>query len=220
MFTHIKVGTRPSRLALKQVDEIQHRTPHIKFDVVIIKTKGDKDKARPLSLEENTDFFTYEIEKTLLNREIDTAVHSAKDLEEAAPKDLVIAAMTESISRFDCLVAHGGFTLDTLPSGSIVGTSSRNRKEGILTYRNDLTVLDIRGDIEERLAQLDTGYYDAIIVAHAALIRLGYEDRISQVIPLDIIQPHSLQGNLAVQVRRDRKDLIKIFRSVDEKGKR
>jgi len=220
MLSRIKVGTRPSRLALKQTQEIQSRLPYIKFDITPIETKGDKDKRTPLSLEENTDFFTYEIEKALLNKEIDAAVHSAKDLEENMPRDLVIAAMTKSASMSDCLVARKRFDLDSLPAGSIVGTSSRNRKLGVLGYRNDLIALDIRGNIDERLHQLDKGYVDAVIIAHIALIRLGYEDRITQIIPFSIIQPQPLQGRLAVQVRKDRKDLIEIFRRINEKDSR
>ncbi|NQT75184.1 MAG: hydroxymethylbilane synthase [Candidatus Omnitrophica bacterium] len=220
MPTRIKVGARPSRLALKQVEEIQRLLPDIKFDIVPIETKGDRDKATPLSLQENTGFFTYEIEKALLNRAIDAAIHSAKDLEENSPQDLVIAAKTNSVSRSDALVARENFTLDTLPAGSIVGTSSINRKLGISNYRSDLVALDIRGNIDERLLQLERGYFDAIIVAHAALIRLGYENRASQIIPENIIQPHPLQGRLAVQVRKDRIDLIKIFRRIDEKDPR
>ena len=212
----INVGTRPSSLALKQVEEIQRLVPDLKFDRVPIKTKGDKDKRTPLDSQENTDFFTYEIERALLRRDIDVAIHSAKDLEDNPPQDLTIAAITRSISGFDSLVAKENLTLDTLPAGSTVGTSSRNRKLGILGYRNDLDAIDIRGNIDERLAQLDKGYFDAIIVAHAALIRLGYEDRSSQIIPLGIIEPHPLQGRLAIQIRKDRRDLLKIFRGLNE----
>ncbi len=216
MSIRVKVGARPSLLALKQVEEIQRLLPGVIFDSTPIKTKGDKDKVTPLSLRENTDFFTYEIEQALLNGEIDAAIHSAKDLEENLVSELVIAAMTKSISRYDSLVTTQNFTLDTLPAGSIVGTSSRNRKLGISDYRKDLATLDIRGNIGERLAQLDKGYFDAIIIAHAALIRLGYEERISQIIPFNIIQPHPLQGRLAVQVLKNRKDLIDIFGGIDE----
>ena len=217
MSTRIKVGTRPSNLALKQVEEIQHLLPELEFNIIPIRTKGDNDKTTPLSLKENTDFFTYDIESSLSNRDIDVAIHSAKDLEEDPPKDLTIAAITKSISRFDALVTTQNFTLDTLPAGSIVGTSSRNRKINISNSRKDLVTLDIRGNIDERLLQLDKGYFDAIIVAHAALIRLGYTDRIRQIIPLNIIEPHPLQGRLAVQVQKDRHDLIEIFRRIHEK---
>ncbi|MBU4312634.1 MAG: hydroxymethylbilane synthase [Candidatus Omnitrophica bacterium] len=212
----IKVGTRPSSLALKQVEEIRRLLPGIRFDVVTIKTKGDKDKVTPLSSQENTDFFTHEIEKALLNGEIDAAIHSAKDLEENTPEELILAAVTKSISRSDSLVARENLTLDTLPTGSRIGTSSKNRRLGVSKYRKDLVTLDIRGNIDERLTQLDKGYFDAIIIAHAALIRLGYGNRISQIIPYSIIEPHPLQGRLAIQIRRDRHDLFEIFRGLNE----
>jgi len=212
----IRVGTRPSPLALKQIEEIQVRAQEMIFEVIPIQTKGDRDKTTPLIARENSDFFTYEIEQALLNGEIDVAVHSAKDLEEDMSEELVIAAMTKSISRFDCLVSKGGLTLDELPPGARVGTSSINRSEGIKRYRKDLVVKNIRGNVDDRLAQLDRGDFDAIIVAHAALIRLGSQHRIAQMIPFAIIEPHPLQGRLAVQVRRDRNDLREVFRRIHE----
>lgn len=215
MKTTVKIGTRPSRLAVRQAEEIRKLLPNIRFEVSAIETIGDRDKLTPISDAEGSDFFTREIESALLTGEIDAAVHSAKDLEEEPPDALVVAAITPSVSPYECLVSRvPQKTLATLPAGAMVGTSSRKRKEAILKFRMDLAVKDIRGDIEERLAQLDRGYYDAIIVAHAALIRLGLEGRISEIISPDIIEPHPLQGRLAVQVRRDRADVIEIFRRI------
>jgi len=191
------------------------KLPGFKFEVIPILSQGDKDKKTPLAFKEGSNFFTYEIEQALLEGRIDLAVHSAKDLEDNPPPGLVIAALTDSLSRFDCLVAAGNFNLDSLPPGSRIGTSSQNRKQAISKYRNDLVTLDIRGNVPERLFQLDRGNFEAVIVAEAALKRLGLEKRISQVIPLDILEPHFLQGRLAIQVRDTRKDLLKIFRSID-----
>lgn len=213
----IKIGTRPSPLAVKQAEEVAGRISQFSVDMVIIKTRGDRDKTTPLFGREESDFFTREIEEALLRGDIDAAVHSAKDLENNIPDGLVVAAMTRSISPLECLVSRGNLSLDELPPASRVGTSSLKRKEAVLRFRKDLVVEGIRGNIEERLAQLDNGRYDAIIVAHAALIRLGCEDRIAQIIPADIIEPHPLQGRLVVQVRRDRYDLLDIFRSLNEK---
>jgi len=210
----IKVGTRSSRLALAQVDEIQTELKGISFEVVTIETKGDKDKETSLSLRENSDFFTYEIEQALLNKQVDIAIHSAKDLEDSPPPELEIIALTMSLSPFDCLVSQGNLTLDTLPNLSKVGTSSQNRKNSLIKYRNDLIIKDIRGNIDERLAQLDRGEFEAVIVAQAALMRLGYKKRISQVISSKIIKPHILQGRLAVQIRKDRDDLREIFAKI------
>ncbi|MFH1552367.1 MAG: hydroxymethylbilane synthase [Candidatus Omnitrophota bacterium] len=213
----LKVGTRPSLLALKQVEEIRGKLRGVELQPVIIHTKGDKDKVTSLTLLEKTDFFTYEIEQALLKGEVDVAVHSAKDLEENIPEELVIAAVTSSIRRCDCLVSHEGYTFDTLPEKAIVGTSSASRKEGVTRYRNDLIVKDIRGDIDERLGQLDRGDFDAVIMAHAALVRLGYHERKSRIIPFTLIEPHPLQGSLAVQVNKKRKDLRIIFGKIDGK---
>jgi hydroxymethylbilane synthase len=215
MNTLIKVGTRPSRLALKQVQEIKKLTNGISYEIVPIATNGDKDKKTPLILCEGSNFFTYEIEQALLSGCIDVAVHSAKDLETDMPKGLRLIGLTDSISPYDCLVSRPHGTLNTLKIGAIIGTSSQNRIEAIKKYRSDLVVKSIRGNVDERLNQLDIGEYDAIIVAHAALIRLDLINRISQIIPLDIIDAHPLQGRLAVQIREDRKDLIGIFRSLN-----
>ena len=215
MVRTLKVGTRSSRLALRQVEEIKCLMPFVSFEIILIDTIGDKDKTTPLSKMEGKDFFTRDIEEALLTGRIDVAVHSAKDLEEMMPEELTIACMTASISTHECLVSRNEKSLRDLPSLSRIGTSSRKRKEAILKYRNDLVVKDIRGNIDERFAQLDRGDFDAIIVAHAALIRLGLEDRISQVIPETIIEPHPLQGILAVQVREDRQDLIDAFRRIN-----
>ncbi len=206
-----KIGTRGSALALKQTEEFQKQYPNYNFKVEKIITRGDKDKSTPLTQVSDPDFFTREIEEKLMEGEIDIAIHSAKDLEDDLPDDLITANITPSISPFDCIVYRKNYSLRTLPATSIVGTSSHRRAEAIVDYRRDLVVKDIRGNIDERLEQLDNGDYDAIVIAHAALIRLGLTDRISDVLPLDIISPDPLQGRLAVQIRRDRTDLLNIF---------
>lgn len=213
----IKAGIRPSKLALCQAEELKGRFPEISFDVITIETGGDKDKTTPLTFRENSDFFTREIEEALLTGDIDIAVHSAKDMEEEMPEGLVIAATTRSVSGADSLVSRGALKLDELPAGSVIGTSSAGRRDGIKRYRDDLVVRDIRGNVDERIAKMDRGEYDAIIVAHAALIRLGLEDRSAGIIPSEIIEPHPLQGRLAIQVRKDRTELIKIFGEIDGK---
>lgn len=217
MLKAIKLGARPSRLALRQAAEISRRLAGLDVEIVPIATRGDKDKRSSLFDREESDFFTDALEQALLRGEIDAAIHSAKDLEKNPPQGLIIAAVTRSISPFECLVSRGNLTLKELPDASVVGTSSRKRKEALLRLRPDLNLKSIRGDIDERLAQLERGEFDAIIIAHAALIRLGYEKRIAQVIPEEIIAPHPLQGRLAIQIRKDRSNLLEIFRSLDEK---
>ncbi len=213
----IKVGSRLSKLALKQVEEIQGLLSGLHMEVIPIETTGDKDKKSRLIGHEESNFFTYEIEQALLNREIDAAIHSAKDLEKNMPEALAIAALTRSLSPWESLVSQGNLTLDRLKQGAVIGTSSNKRKEAIARFRPDLVLKDIRGNIEERLEQLDKGDFDAVIIAHAALLRLGLGDRISQIIPENIIMPHPLQGSLAVQIRKDRADLFEIFRGIHER---
>ncbi len=212
----IKVGTRPSPLALRQVEEVRVRLPHLGIEAVPIQTRGDKDKASSVSDKENSDFFTREIEQALLDGTIDAAIHSAKDLETEVPQGLVIAAITSSISPFECLVSRGNLTLKELPSGACVGTSSQKRKQVLANFRPDLIIKDIRGNIDERLKQLDDGKFAAVIVAHAALIRLGLRHRIAEIISKEIMEPHPLQGRLVIQIRKDRQDLFNIFRSLNE----
>ena len=210
-----RIGLRPSRLSLRQAEEAQGLLPQLKFNLIPIQTRGDRDKHTSLFNVEGSDFFTREIEEALLNRSIDAAVHSAKDVEETMPAGLVIAAITASISPYECLVCRKQQKLSGLPAGARIGTSSAKRKEALNHFRPDLAVADIRGSIEERLAQLDNNKYDAVIMAHAALIRLGYEERISEIISPEIIPPHPLQGSLAIQVRAGDTGLIRLFSAID-----
>ncbi|MFH1772522.1 MAG: hydroxymethylbilane synthase [Candidatus Omnitrophota bacterium] len=209
----IKVGIRPSLLAFKQAEEIESKLEGVSFEFVFIATKGDKDKQTPLSIIEDSDFFTREIEMALLCGRIDAAVHSAKDLEEYPPSDLVTAALTKSVSPYDCLVSHQGYNLQDIPSGAVVGTSSKNRKASVIKNRPDIITKDIRGNIDERLVKLDRGQYDAVVMAEAALLRLGCT-RPRWIVPFFVISPHLLQGRLAVQIHKKRKKLSDIFRRI------
>lgn len=216
MKKYIRIGTRPSILANRQVEEINLRLPHLRFKVIHIETEGDRDKITPLDSIGKRNFFTYDIEKTLLNDSIDAAVHSAKDMDEILPKGLIIAAMTSSISPYECIISKDNIKLEELPAGALIGTSSCKRKNAIKAFRSDLKIKSIRGDVDNRIAQLDKGDFDAIIVAHAALIRLGYVDRITEILTPEIIEPHPLQGRLAIEIRQNRQDIYEIFRCIHE----
>lgn len=212
----IRTGIRPGQLAFKQAEEVQKLLPQIKLEIIIIETSGDKDKVTPLLGLESSDLFTDRIEQALLNGSIDIGIHSAKDLERNPPEQLTVAALTASISPYESLVSRNNLTLDKLPAGSRIAASSKIRKDSIMRYRPDLIVVPVRGNIDERLGQLDQGKFDALIVAYAALLRLGKEKRTAQIIPKEIMLPHPLQGRLAIQIRKDRKDLLEIFRSLNE----
>lgn len=197
-----RIGTRKSPLALKQVDEVigslKQLYPDREAEIIAIDTYGDRDKATPISDIEGTDFFTREIDDALLRNEIDFVVHSAKDLPDRLAQGLELVFITESIDPHDCLVSKSGLKLDELPKGAKIGTSSLCRKTQLKKYRSDFEIIDIRGNIGERLEKLENSDLDAIVIAAAGLIRLGLEHRITQKIPFEILRPHPLQGSLAV----------------------
>lgn len=201
----IRIGTRSSPLALKQVEEviapIGKAHPECRFDVVKMKTSGDMDKTIPLEKLEGTDFFTREIEKALLDGKVDLAVHSAKDMPDILPDGLEIAVVLKSIDPYDGLVSKNNLKLEELPPGAKIGTSSLRRKSQLRAFREDFQIFDIRGNIEERLKKLDEHDLDAIVIAAAGLIRLGLEDRITEKLPFHILKPHPLQGCLAIEIR-------------------
>jgi hydroxymethylbilane synthase len=215
-----KIGTRSSPLALKQVQEViellRRFYPAIKVEIIGIDTCGDKDKTTPISEIEGSDFFTREIDEALLKGEIDFAVHSAKDLPESLREELVIAAITSSIDPYDVLVSKSGLKLDRLPYGAKIGTSSLRRRQQLKKYREDFKIVDIRGNIGERLNILDISDLDGIVIAAAGLIRLGLEDRIIQRIPFNILKPHPLQGCLAIEVRKNDRETIDLFAPIKQ----
>ena len=214
-----RIGARKSPLSLKQVAEIIQKLklfyPHFKYEIVGIDTTGDIDKLTPISEVEGSDFFTKEIEESLLKDEIDFAVHSAKDLPDIIPKGLMIAAITKSIDPYDALVSKGNLKIDELPKGAKIGASSMRRKIQLKRYREDFQIIDIRGNIQERLEKLDKDSLDAIVVAACALVRLDLEKRITQRIPFSILTPHPLQGSLAIEIREDDYKLKELFKPLN-----
>ncbi len=208
MATSFRIGTRKSPLAIKQageaIEELKRVYPGIEVDIVPIDTYGDKDRATPISEIEGTDFFTKEIDDALLRGDIDFAVHSAKDLPDKLVDGLEIALRTPSIDPYDCLVSKLGLKLAGLPLGARIGTSSLRRKAQLKRYRDDFQIVDIRGNIEERLRKLEDSDLDAIVIAAAGLIRLGLEHRITERLPFEILKPHPLQGSLALVVKKER----------------
>ena len=176
---------------------------------------GPRNKNVPISEIEGTDFFTREIEEALLDRTVDIAVHSAKDLADSLPAGLRVAAVTRCIDIYDALVSKNNLPLEKLPCGAKVAASSSRRKEQLKSYRDDLDIVDIRGNVEERLKKFDESGLDAMVLAACGLKRLGLEHRIAQRIPLEILRPHPLQGRLAVQTRNDDIELAGMLSGID-----
>lgn len=215
----LRIGTRNSPLALKQVQEIigylRDRGVTVNAEIVGIDTAGDRNKNVPISEIEGTDFFTREIEEALLDRTVDIAVHSAKDLADSLPAGLRVAAVTRCIDIYDALISKNNLPLEKLPCGAKVAASSSRRKEQLKSYRDDLDIVDIRGNVEERLKKFDESGLDAMVLAACGLKRLGLEHRIAQRIPLEILRPHPLQGRLAVQTRNDDIELAGMLSGID-----
>lgn len=205
MGKNYRIGTRTSPLALKQAEEavsvLRRAHPGIETEIVGINTYGDRDRSTSISGVEGSDFFTREIDEALLRGEIDLAVHSAKDLSDELKKGLAVAFVTKSIDPYDVLVSKSGLGLAELPHGAKIGTSSLRRKTQLKKYRKDFRIVDVRGNIGDRLKKLETSDLDAIVIAAAGLIRLELEHRITQRIPFEIVKPHPLQGALAVVAR-------------------
>ena len=199
------IGTRSSKLALWQADYVAERLraqhPGLIVEEKRMTTKGDRILDAPLAKIGGKGLFTKELETAMQEGEIDIAVHSLKDMPTEVPEDLVITAITERFDPGDAVVSPRYRTLAALPEGARVGTSSLRRRAQILSARPDLTLLDLRGNVNTRLAKLDAGEYDAIILAVAGLKRLGFGDRITEVLPRALCLPAVGQGALAIEAR-------------------
>ena len=201
----LKIGTRQSLLALWQSNHIAAclRKKYPECEVVLKKivTKGDRILDVPLAQIGGKGLFTKEIEEDLLSGEVDLAVHSLKDMPTVLPEGLCLTAITERANVGDAFVSNKYNSFAELPLGAVVGTSSLRRKAQLLAARPDLTIRDLRGNVDTRLRKLDEDLYDAIILAAAGLERLGHGDRIKAVIPSNVCLPAVGQGALAIECR-------------------
>ncbi|CAM3907672.1 hydroxymethylbilane synthase [Geobacillus sp. FSL K6-0789] len=209
---NIVVGSRRSKLALTQtkwvINELKQLGAPFTFEVKEIVTKGDRVLDVTLSKVGGKGLFVKEIEHELLAGGIDMAVHSMKDMPAVLPEGLVIGAVPRREDARDVLVSKGNRMLSDLPPGSVIGTSSLRRSAQLLAYRPDLTIKWIRGNIDTRLAKLESEEYDAIVLAAAGLARMGWgDDVISDYLPFDVCVPAVGQGALAVECREDDDEL-------------
>ena len=199
----LKIGTRGSKLALWQAEFVAEKLREKNFDVELVKiqTTGDKILDAPLAKIGGKGLFTKELEVQMSAGKIDLAVHSLKDVPTELPAGFKIAAITKRAQPFDAFVSDKFSTLADLPKNSVVGTSSLRRAAQILKIRPDLQIKNLRGNVDTRLKKLSAGEFDAIILAQAGLERLGYSDRIKQI--LTEIIPAAGQGALAIEIRAD-----------------
>ena len=201
-------SSRQSPLALLQVQEVFGLFPEINYELIKLESFGDKNKQISLLDNPPADIFTRELDEAILNGTADLAIHSAKDLPYPLPQGVEVIALFEAFDQSDSLVSRNNLTLETLAAGARIGTSSPTRKKELLSLRPDVEVVSIRGTIEERIAQVDSGFIDALIVATCALKRLGLEKRIAEILPFET---HPLQGNLAITAKAGRDDLKALF---------
>jgi len=201
----IRIGTRGSQLALYQAKKVkatlENIFPELQVELKIIKTKGDKILDVALSKIGDKGLFTKEIENKLIDRSVDLAVHSLKDLPTKLPDGLKLGAVLERGEFRDALVSRNGKKLVDLKAGDVVATSSLRRIAGLLKINNQIVIKDIRGNVNSRLQKMEDGYCDAMIMAAAGLQRLGLEKYITEIIDPEVIMPAVSQGAIAIETR-------------------
>jgi hydroxymethylbilane synthase len=201
----IRIATRKSALALWQAEYVKARLelahPGLIVTLVPMVSRGDKLLDAPLAKIGGKGLFVKELETALLENEADIAVHSMKDVPMDFPQGLGLFCICEREDPRDAFVSNSFASLDDLPAGSIVGTSSLRRQAQLLARRPDLKIHFLRGNVNTRLAKLDAGEYDAIILAAAGLIRLGFEDRITSAISVEDSLPAGGQGAVGIECR-------------------
>ena len=214
----LRIATRRSKLAMVQTlwvkEQLEKNIPNIDVSIEAMATQGDKILDVALAKIGDKGLFTKELEAQMLLNKSDIAVHSLKDLPTNLPSGLTLGCITERENPSDVLVVNKKnekYKLDTLPSGSIVGTSSLRRLAQLRFNYPDLIFKDIRGNVITRLEKLDSGEFDCIILAAAGLKRLGYESRIHQVIPNEISLHAVGQGALGIECKEDNKEVLEII---------
>jgi hydroxymethylbilane synthase len=203
------------------VEAITKRNPKIDFEIIEIKSHGDIDKKKPLWKLSEAGFFTSAIEDSLRQKQADIAVHSYKDLPIEAANGFVIGAVLDRRFCQDCLICGKKIkTLDELPNGAKVGTSSLRRKAQLLTFRPDLRCEPIRGNVHTRINQVEKGEFDATVLAYAGIERLELTDKVSfDFKPVEFL-PSPAQGALAVQARANDHEVLKLLSTIDDKNSR
>jgi len=213
------IGSRGSELALWQANfvksTLQKKNKNISVEIKIIKTKGDKILDVALSKIGDKSLFTKELETELLNKRIDLAVHSLKDLQTEIPKGLKLVAVTKRHNVQDVLIARKkGTTIFNLPEGATVATGSLRRKCQLLHIRPDLNLVELRGNVSSRIKKLLESDWDAIILARAGVERLKLNKHISSIINKDVMLPAVGQGALGIETRSDNKTVNEILKSI------
>lgn len=215
----VKIGTRKSRLATWQAEHIgqmlAQRWPDLQYRLELFDTTGDRIPDQPLPEIGGKGLFTQELEDALQRGDIHLVVHSLKDLPVEESPGLAMAAIPPRESAGDVLVSGRGYTLETLPKGARVGTSSLRRSAQLLHRRPDLEIRPLRGNIDTRIRKAYQGEYDAIVLAAAGVNRLGLQAQVTEELSLQVMLPAPGQGALAVQCRSDNAALLSLIQAID-----
>ena len=205
--SRLRIATRQSPLALWQAQYVQDRLlsahPDLKIELVGITTQADQLPDTPLPQIGNKGVFVKALEHSVLNAKTDIAVHSMKDIPMTLPDGLELSAVCQRATPWDALVSPRYTSLDQLPQGSLIGTASVRRSSQLLSHRPDLKIVSLRGNLQTRLAKLDHGDFDAIILAAAGLIRMGLQHHIRQIIPAKLMLPAIGQGAIGIECRQN-----------------
>ena len=211
----MRLGTRASPLALAQtemvINALKGREPNLAIEIVPITTSGDTYQSGPLSDLGGKGLFIKELQESLLSGSIDFAVHSAKDMETFIPETFDHRAALERGPVEDVFVSNRVKHFQDLPQGAIVGTSSLRRGAILLNLRPDFNIKVLRGNVATRLKKLDGGEYDGIILARAGLERMSLKERITQILPVELMAPSAAQGILAVEFLKNRLDIAQLI---------
>ena len=213
------VGTRGSALALFQAQFVEERLatvdPLRRFTREIIKVHADKHPEQPLAtMGEGEGVFVKELQAALIDKRIDLAIHSMKDVPLEREPRLAIGAILKRDEPRDCVVSRVG-RFEALRAGAKIGTSSLRRRSQLLRWRKDIELLDMRGNVDTRLRKLDEGRYDAIVLSACGLIRLGLASRITEYLELDRMVPEPGQGAIAIEARADDAEVVKLLSGLD-----
>lgn len=210
----IRIGTRDSQLAMWQAEwvkaELSRLCPHRQFELVSMKTKGDKILDVSLSKIGDKGLFTKELENGLLLNELDLAVHSLKDMPTRLPEGLTISAFCQREEPRDVYISKNNIRLEDVPAGGVIGTSSLRRISQLKHYRPDLLFKDLRGNLNTRWSKLQESEMDGIILAAAGVKRLGWEERITQILPENLMLSAVGQGSIAIEILESRSDIQEI----------
>jgi hydroxymethylbilane synthase len=216
---HLRIGTRGSLLAKWQAEFVRKQlfqATGFEAEIVIIKTAGDKMQQAPLTQIGGKGVFIKELEEALLDETIDLAVHSVKDVPTETPSRLCFPAVCRRDDVRDCLVSANGATLANLRQGARVGTSSLRRQAQLRHIRPDLDIRELRGNVDTRLRKVESGEYQAILLAKAGLDRLGLSQRITEILSPDLCMPAVGQGAIAVETRLKDTEAADVLAKLDD----